>query len=196
MSFKIRLAAPSDANAIADHLCRAGGGLMEFLLDGIVPDVKPPQLLALSLTEADETISYKNALVVDTDEGVKGLLLAYPLSEFHISTQMETFVDQGRLDHVRELYTHKIENSYYVHALSVDDTLAGQGAGRALLDLAYEIAADEGFGNVSLHVWRDNERALRLYQKNDFKVVRDIKIDRRDLLPHDGGMILMRHDLG
>nr|WP_240953411.1 N-acetyltransferase [Sneathiella chinensis] len=106
------------------------------------------------------------------------------------------FVDRERLDHVRELYTHRLENSYYVHALSVDDSLQGQGAGRALLDLAYEIAQDEGFDSVSLHVWRDNERAFDLYQKNGFKPVTDIRIDRHDRLPHDGGMILMKHELG
>ncbi len=196
MGFEIRLAQASDARAIADHMCRAGGGLMEFLLDGIVPDVSMAELLAVTIVEGDEAISYQNAIVIDTDTGVQGLLLGYSLDDFHISKQMEMFVDREKLNHVRELYAHKVPNSYYVHALSVDESLAGQGAGRALLDMAYEIAKDEDFENITLHVWKDNERAIELYTANGFRPVMDIDVTRTDLLPHDGGMVLMQFDLG
>ncbi len=195
MDFEIRLAMPSDVSAIAEHVCRAGGGLMEFLLDGVVPDVEPQQLLAVTLTNADEAISYKNALVAETEDGVEGLLLAYSFKEFLISSEMEVFVDREKLEHIRELYSHKIADSLYVHALSINDTLQGKGLGRLFLDLSCDLAREEGYESICLHVWRDNETAMQLYQKYGFKPVREIEIKRADLLPHDGGMILMAYDV-
>lgn len=195
MDFEIRLAMPSDVSAIAEHICRAGGGLMEFLLDGVVPDVGPEQLLAVTLTSADEAISYKNALVAETPNGIDGLLLAYPFDEFSISSEMEVFVDREKLEHIRELYSHKIAGSLYVHALSISDTLRGQGLGRLFLDLSCDLAREEGYKSICLHVWRDNENAMQLYQKYGFKPMKDIDIKRADLLRHDGGMVLMMRDI-
>jgi len=168
---------------------------MEFLLHEVVPDVPAEQLLAVNVAEEDTALSYENAVVVEVDGKVKGVLLAYAFENFSISETMEMFVPKERLDHVRELYAHRLENSLYIHALSVDEALNGMGVGRALLDLSYEIAKDRELGSVSLHVWRDNERAYNLYKKNNFKECEDILIDRHDLIPHDGGMVLMERQL-
>nr|WP_277348892.1 GNAT family N-acetyltransferase [Sneathiella limimaris] len=108
---------------------------------------------------------------------------------------MQMFVDQEKLDAVRSLYTKKIPRSFYIHALSVDDSVKGRGGGKALIDIAKEIAVDEGLDNLSLHVWRDNEPARILYQKTGFQEVEDIPMTRHDLLPHDGGMILLKMDI-
>ena len=196
MTHSIRLGLPSDAPVIAKHLCRAGGGLMDYLLDGVVPDVEADQLLAVNVAEENTALSYENAVVVETNDGVQGVLLAYPFEEFNISSTMEMFVPKEKLDHVRELYAHRLDDSFYVHALSVDEALNGQGIGRAFLDLSYEMAEDRGFSTVSLHVWKDNQRALSLYQANGFVGVEDIAIDRHALIPHDGGMLLMMRQLG
>lgn len=168
---------------------------MEYLLDGVVPDVEPDQLLAVNVAEENTALSYENAVVVETAAGVQGVLVAYPFEEFNISSTMEMFVPKERLDHVRELYAHRLEHSLYIHALSVDEELGGMGMGRTFLDLSYEIAADRGFDNVSLHVWKDNQRACSLYKSNGFVGVEDIAIDRHALIPHDGGMLLMKRKL-
>lgn len=195
MSYSIRLGLASDAPVIAEHLCRAGGGIMEFLLHEVVPDVPADQLLAVNVAEEDTALSHENAIVVEMDGDVKGVLLAYPFENFNISETMEMFVPRERLDHVRELYAHRLEDSLYIHALSVDEVLNGKGVGRALLDLSYEIAKDRGLGSVSLHVWKDNERAYDLYKRNNFKDCEDIQIARHELIPHDGGMVLMKRQL-
>ncbi len=195
MQYQIRLAVPSDAKGIAQHLCLAGGGLMEFLLDEIVPGVKADQLLAISVAEEGEALSYQNAVVVETKYGIQGLLLSYPFSDFNISKQMQMFVEKERLDHVRELYSHRIPDSYYIHALSVDEKLAGKGIGKTLLELSYEIAAEDGYDDISLHVWNDNTRARELYQKNGFKDASYVKIDKNLQIKHEGGMCLMRRSL-
>lgn len=195
MTHSIRLGLPSDAPVIAKHLCRAGGGLMDFLLDGVVPDVEADQLLAVNVAEEDTALSYDNAVVVETNDGVQGVLVAYPFGQFNISSTMEMFVPKERLDHVRELYAHRLDDSFYIHTLSVDEALNGQGIGRAFLDLSYEMAEDQGFQSVSLHVWKDNQRALNLYEANGFVGVEDIAIARHELIPHDGGMLLMKRQL-
>lgn len=169
---------------------------MEFLLHGVVPDVEADQLLAVNVAEEDTALSYENAVIVENEKGVQGVLLAYPFEEFNISKTMEMFVPKERLDHVHELYAHRLEKSLYIHALSVDEALNGQGVGRAFLDLSYEIAEDRGLDSVSLHVWKDNQRALSLYTANGFVGVEDISIDRTERIPHDGGMLLMKRQIG
>ncbi|MCG8492607.1 MAG: GNAT family N-acetyltransferase [Sneathiellales bacterium] len=168
---------------------------MEFLLDGIVPDVTADQLLAVTLTETQSPLSYSNTVVLDEDNEVKGVMLGYSLKDFSISGEMKMFVEQNRVDHVRGLYTQKIPNSYYIHALSVDDSVQGRGGGKALIEIAKDIALDQGFDNLSLHVWQDNLQALSLYKAVGFEEISLIPIERHKLLPHDGGMLLLKFPL-
>lgn len=56
------------------------------------------------------------------------------------------------------------ENGYYVHTISVDPEFRGRGFGSEVIE---QTAAEHGA--LYLHVNRDNEAAIRFYERNGFK---------------------------
>lgn len=53
----------------------------------------------------------------------------------------------------------------FIDDLCVDETARGQKIGEQLYDFALSYAKEIGCYNVTLHVWNDNDGALRFYQK-------------------------------
>ncbi|MCF7929661.1 MAG: GNAT family N-acetyltransferase [Spirochaetales bacterium] len=56
------------------------------------------------------------------------------------------------------------ENGYYIHTISVDSEQRGRGFGSEMIE---QIASEHGA--LYLHVNRDNEEAIRFYERNGFK---------------------------
>ena len=53
----------------------------------------------------------------------------------------------------------------YIDDLCVDESLRGQGVGRALYDRCVSFARDAGCGSLTLNVWSCNPAAVRFYEK-------------------------------
>ena len=58
-----------------------------------------------------------------------------------------------------------------VERIYVLKNFIGQGIGQSLLDKAFQRSREKGCKAIWLGVWNKNERAIRFYQKNGFKVV-------------------------
>ena len=56
------------------------------------------------------------------------------------------------------------EKGYYVHTISVDSEHRGRGFGSEIIN---RVASEHG--TLYLHVNRDNEAAIRFYERNGFK---------------------------
>lgn len=58
-----------------------------------------------------------------------------------------------------------------VERIYVLKNFIGQGIGQSLLDKAFQRAREKDCKSIWLGVWNKNERAIRFYQKNGYKVV-------------------------
>lgn len=58
----------------------------------------------------------------------------------------------------------------YIDDLCVDEKARGGGIGKALSDHVVEYAKANGFYNVTLNVWADNENAVAFYKKIGMKI--------------------------
>lgn len=56
------------------------------------------------------------------------------------------------------------DNGYYVHTISVDSDFRGRGFGSEMIE---QVAVENG--SLYLHVKRDNEAAIRFYERNGFE---------------------------
>jgi ribosomal protein S18 acetylase RimI-like enzyme len=68
-----------------------------------------------------------------------------------------------------------------LHRLAVKPTRQKQGIARRLLDYAEDYAADNRYTAIRLDAYSGNPRALRLYEKNQYKRVGEIRFPGRDL---------------
>ncbi|MBU6446872.1 MAG: GNAT family N-acetyltransferase, partial [Verrucomicrobia bacterium] len=135
-------------------------------------------------------MSYRHSTVCEVDGNVVGLLHCFPLS-FHKPPKV-TMVPKERFEYLKPFYDVHIPNSLYLFTLAVIGEFQGQGIGAQLISIAKLRAQEHGFTSLSLHAWADNQKALELYKKSGFKVVKQCAIPRHPLLPHDNGMVLMQ----
>ena len=66
-------------------------------------------------------------------------------------------------------------DEYYISNLGVHPSAQGQGIGSALLTFAEKAAMESGLSKTSLVVGTYNQNALRLYQRNGYRVVETVE---------------------
>ena len=64
----------------------------------------------------------------------------------------------------------KVSNALEIERIYVLKEFHGKKVGQILYDKAIEIAKNKSLNNVWLGVWEQNQRAIRFYEKNGFKV--------------------------
>jgi ribosomal protein S18 acetylase RimI-like enzyme len=84
----------------------------------------------------------------------------------------------------------------FVNALAVSELYRCRGIGGQLLDWAEDLAKQEGFDRLSLHVWADNTTALDFYTARGFTKLAVGDIPYHSRLRHDGGSLLMQKKIG
>ena len=195
MSFSLRFGHIDDAALITDFVLEAGGGLFEFLLDGILPGVRARQLIRISVSEDDSALSYSNAVLAFHDDHCVGLALGYDSVEFGIPPILKSIVPSRRYKALAPVLSQRLEPSWYINTLVVNEEARGLGVGRALLDFSANLAEELGFEVLTLHVWADNYVALKLYESVGFQSQSLLAVETQKDLDHSGGMLLMRAPL-
>ena len=66
-------------------------------------------------------------------------------------------------------------DEYYISNLGVHPSAQGQGIGSALLTFAEKTALESGLSKTSLIVGASNQNALRLYQRNGYRIVETVE---------------------
>ena len=59
--------------------------------------------------------------------------------------------------------------------IAVDPKFRGIGVGRTLMEAIFKVACEKNVDCLVLEVSTENERAIRFYKRNGFKIVRVIK---------------------
>lgn len=191
MTLTYRLASPADALVLTELYLMAGGGLMEYLFDGLIERDVIGTTISNVVTDPASELSYLNTYVaLDGDTIVAGCN-SYSSEKHCVSPEMRAFLPPERLALVEGIFTTRQDNSLYINALSVFPDYRGRGVAKALLAKMLVRAKDEGYGSVSLIVWADNLEATGLYEKYGFKYVQHINIPWHEKLSHQGGCSLM-----
>lgn len=184
-----RPARPSDAQAVADLMVEAGGGLFEFLLEGVLPDTTPAEVMGLAVAGEEDPCSYRNVRVVEAAGRVVAMINAYPVDL--LKAEPRDLVPKDRLAHIAALDAVTDWGSFFVSSMAVAASHRRRGIARRLLAWAAEEAARRGFDRLSLQVWADNEAARRLYEREGFAVAARARIAPHPRLARHGESLLM-----
>jgi ribosomal protein S18 acetylase RimI-like enzyme len=186
-----RAATIEDAVEIAELTNIAADGLTEFLFADLVPDATTTEILRLLVEHEEGVLSYRKTEVAECDGEVVGIACTYPAAEHRITPGLEQFYHRDRLEALHDFYTSRVEGSLYLNTLAVQVNFRDRGIGSSLIDRAKQKAQKQGFSSLSLIVWANNFKAIRLYQRHGFAAVKSIKISPHPLLKQQGGCILM-----
>ncbi len=183
-----RAAKKEDSREIARLFQIASGGVVDYVWSTLVsqyPGLTPVEIGARRYAREDTPFSYKNCTIAGYNDVVAGMVLGY------VMEGREGASDEPA-DPVLEPYGRlEIPGSFYIAAMATFPEFRGQGLGTKMLDLAGEQARERRCGSISLLVFEQNERAVKLYERNGFKVVGRAPIVPHPLIHYTGDALLM-----
>ncbi len=191
MTISYGIAKKSECSVLAELINTASAGVLEYLMRDLVPGMTPVQLEAANLARDKYPYTYRNVRVARDDGRVVGMALSYPSSYHGITPEMRDFFPEERLAHLTDFFTSRVENSWYLDALSVQASHRRQGLGEALIAATKATATENGFDALSLIAFADNHNALALYRKTGFKVVKRVTLQKNRTIQHEGGCVLL-----
>lgn len=191
MNVSYREGKKEDCHRIAEFDYIASDGVVEYLFHDLIPNISAIEILSDGLEQDVYPHTYRSCIIAESNKQIVGMTLSYPAQYHCITEELINFLPLDRLERFREFYSSRVKGSYYLDAMCVDEIYQGKGIGKSLLEHTKIKAGSEGYRELSLIVFADNERAIGLYEKQGFKNVKHIKLEPHRLIPHDGGCILM-----
>ena len=192
MDVTYRQGRKDDCQEIAKLDYIASEGAIEYLFHDLVPNMTATEILSNGLAQDVYPHTFKSTIVAEHEDQIIGMALSYP-AKFHcITEELTDFLPEDRLNHFRDFYSSRVEGSYLLDAICVYDTYKKKGIGKALLEHTKKKALGEGYSELSLIVFSDNKNAIRFYKDNKFEHVKTIDLKPHQLIPHDGGCLLMK----
>jgi len=195
MGITYRTARKTDCLRMAELVDIASGGVVEFLFHDLVPGLTPQQIVAHNLEIDQGYYTFKNAIVAEAEDQVIGVGLSFPALYHEITTEMRQYFPKDRLDHLTEFYAARVDDSFLLNALCVDQNWRRNGIGSKLIALTKKKAIQSGFNVLSLMVFADNSAALSVYRRHGFEVLALVQLNFHEHIPHEGGCFLMKSNL-
>lgn len=192
MAVIYRIARKEDSYRIAELDYIASGGAAEFLFHDLVPNLTPIQVIANGLENDSYPHTYRNAIVAELNDEIIGMSLSFPAKYHKIDDDMKNFFPCERLEHFKEFFSARIDDSYLIDAICVDKKHRNKGIGETLLKKTADKAHNEGFSLLSLIVFADNHSAIKFYVDHGFITVRKVELKEDPLIPHQNGCWLMK----
>jgi ribosomal protein S18 acetylase RimI-like enzyme len=189
----LRQATPDDAENAARIVILTGEGVVERLLDGLVPGVDSLTILTAAFISGEGVYRTENMLCGWQEDSLVSLLFSYPSWEHRVPQLMESMVPAKRLRAVRPILERSVPDSLYINTLWLADNLRGNGRADALFAAAARRGLALGLKRISLFCWNDNKRAMRFYARNGCSIAELLPPDMLPLEGHpQGGAIWCR----
>lgn len=191
MNVLYRTARREECLKLAEGINQTAGGILDFLYHDLIPGQSTIELVAGFLAEGGRYDSYSSITVAEHKNQIVGLVSSYPAKFHGIDHDMEAFFPKERLDILRDFFCSRIDDSYYLSAVYVDEHFRGYGIGSELIALTKKRAKELGYDKLTLLVMADNETALKVYAKNGFAKVKHVELQPNEFIPHVGGVYLL-----
>ena len=192
---KYRPGEKRDCAKIAELINIASGGIIQYLFQDLFPGMTPVQVVAHNLENDNSPYSYRSTVVAEKENDVIGAALSFPSSYHKITDTMRNYFPADRIEHLRQFYASRIENSWFLDALCVIESHRRQGIGEKLISLTKEKAIENRCRALSLITFADNDLAIPFYKRTGFEIVEKVELRGNEFIKHEGGCLLMNCEL-
>lgn len=196
MMIKYRPSEKKDCPILAELINTASGGVVQYFFRGLLPGMTPVQIVGCNLEKDYYPHSYKSAIVALDGNTVVGMALSYPSSYHVITDEMRSFFPGDRIDHLRDYYSSRVDDSWFIDALCVTESHRRLGIGEKLIALIKENAVEKRYKALSLMVFADNTLAVPFYKHTGFEIVRRVDLRKNEFIGHENGCLLMKCKVG
>lgn len=175
MTIQYRSGQQQDCSQIANWINSIGHGHIEYLLEGLVQNMGALEHLAQVLNE-DLHYSYKNVDLAMDGNSIVGLVFSYSSHSNELKPEMEKLLSEDRMQWMKYFSDNQINNSWYINTLGVSKEYRRQGIARQLLEHAVQRALKNQTQCLSLHVYENNQDAIKLYESYGFSKEKTIDL--------------------
>lgn len=173
-----------DCYKIAQLFSMASDGVADYVWSRLTkdyPGLTPLEIGSKRYANDQSVFSYKSCIVAERNGEVIGMMATYPIEEASENNSEATTESKEPSNEPDILAPYNMEapGTWYICALALFPEFRGQGLGTQFLSIAHQQAQEKGFQELSLLCFEQNTGAMRLYERNGFKV-----IDRAPVLPH------------
>jgi GNAT superfamily N-acetyltransferase len=191
----VREGRKADCSVLARMIDSASEGAAQYLFEGLRVDRSPLELLADQLT-TEVHYSYANTLVItEDDETPAGMALSFPASGLVLGEAALNLHSDNKQQYLKYFIDNKINDSWHLDAIYVDEPLRSDGLGKKLLNEIKHKAAYYKFPTLQVFVFGVNERALGFYLHNDFVIDKEISVGSHEFLKDKKMLVRMRCNL-
>lgn len=192
----IRPATYDDIPVLIKYTDVAAAGMIEFLLDGLVPSFTYHYLLKNLIADTSTSLSYENFIVAETEEGILGAAAAYPSEQHVLDERMSMLIPKKRVDHFRE-YFEALPTSFYISILGTsNDKISKSGRVTVkLMSKLCDLARERGFEQLTFHVWEQNKDFMQIIDRLGAKRLKTITIEPHPKFHYEGNLVLFATDI-
>lgn len=198
----LRAATVNDCPKIAQLFNIASDGVANYVWSTLQADYAGLSLIEIGTkryAQEQTDFSYQNCTVVECNGEVIGMMVSFPLKasgaesegNYEIANHSES--SSSEPDVLAPYYRLKLKASktWYIGGIALFSEFRGQGIGTQLLDIARIQARKQGFQKLSLLAFEQNQRAVKLYERNGFKAIERTPVVPDELIHYTGSVLLM-----
>jgi ribosomal protein S18 acetylase RimI-like enzyme len=195
-----RAATANDCSTIAQLFSIASDGVSNYFWSTLQVDYPGLSLIEIGTNQfaIEQTdFSYQNCVVVECDGKVIGMMVTFPVGASKAESECVSEVanplqiSSSEPNVLEPYYCLKAPGTWYIAGLAVFPEFRGQGVGTQLLSLARQQAQEQGFQELSLLAFEQNIRAVKLYKRNEFKIIDCAFVVPHELIHYTGSVLLM-----
>ncbi|WP_461519135.1 GNAT family N-acetyltransferase [Porticoccus sp.] len=184
---EFRAAKKEDCRTIAELYSISSDGVADYIWSMLAEDGENILDVGQRRYEQEESVfSYKNCIIAERDKKIAGMLVAFPVKCDGKIAEDPVLAPYSKLE---------ADNSFYICGVALKPEYRGQGIGTQLIKLAEQQARMRKFHTLSLVVFEQNERAIKLYKALGYREVRREKIVQHPLIQATGDAILMTKEI-
>ncbi len=178
-----RYATPDDAPALAELANEAAEGMPLYMWAKRAEKGQDPWEIGMARAKREQGgYSFRHAVVYEERGKVIAALIGYPLPD---TSPPRNYEDMPPMYVPLQALEDAAPGTWYVNFVATYPAHRGRGYGKALLDIAEELAADTGKDGVSLIVSDANAGARRFYDRLGYSE-RDSRPIVKEDWQHDG----------
>jgi len=189
---KIRKAVQEDCRNIAELALIAGDGMPAYFWQQ--DRVNGQQVIDVgiqNLKSETSNFSYKNVHVAEVDNEVAGMILAYRLPDRENADNPEDYPEFLRP--MIEL-ENCVPGSFYINMLATYPRFRNMSIGTILMGLVDDLAEKAGCDLLSVQVFEQNVRAVRLYRRLGYNPVESRCVVEHNCHPYTTNIVLLTRE--
>lgn len=198
----LRAATVNDCPKIAQLFSIATDGVANYVWSTLQADYPGLSLIEIGTkryAQEQTDFSYQNCVVVEYNCSVIAMMVNFFLkasvaeSERNSEFAARSEISVSEPNVLTPYYRLKLKapETWYIGGLAVFPEFRCLGIGTQLLSIARLKAQEQGFTELSLLAFEQNERAVKLYKRNGFKVIERMSLVPHELIHYTGNVLLM-----